>query len=88
MNAYLLENKTMCFVISKIKLFIINNGKSKIIQIDNGNEFDNMEMRIYCENNKIKFINSSPYHPKTNGAVETILKISNERKFWFRNWTE
>ena len=78
MNAYLLKNKTMSLVISKIKLFIINNGKSKIIQTDNGKEFDNMEMRIYCENNNIKFIKSSPYHPQTNGAVEIIHKLEQE----------
>ena len=78
MNAYLLKNKTMSLVISKIKLFIINNGKSKIIQTDNGKEFDNMKMRIYCENNNIKFIKSSPYHPQTNGAVEIIHKLEQE----------
>ena len=68
----------MSLVISKIKLFIINNGKSKIIQTDNGKEFDNMKMRIYCENNNIKFIKSSPYHPQTNGAVEIIHKLEQE----------
>ena len=37
-----------------------------------------MEMRIYCENNNIKFIKSSPYHPQTNGAVEIIHKLEQE----------
>ena len=49
MNEYLLKNKTMFLVIWKIKLLVVKNGKSKIIQIDNGKEFDNMEMRIYIK---------------------------------------
>ena len=35
----------MSLVISKIKMFITNNGKSKIIQSDNGKEFYNFEMK-------------------------------------------
>jgi hypothetical protein len=78
LNAYLLKNKTMDLVISKIKLFIVNNGKCKIIQSDNGKEFDNIQMKIFCENSNIKFIKSSPYHPETNGTVEVIHRYENE----------
>lgn len=52
----------MTLVISKIKLFITNNGLCKIIQTDNGKEFNNSEMIIFCENNNIKYVKSSPYH--------------------------
>ena len=75
LNAYLLKNKTMDLVISKIKLFIVNNGKCKIIQSDNGKEFDNIQMKIFYENSNIKFIKSSPYHPETNGAVRDDFDI-------------
>jgi hypothetical protein len=68
----------MDLVISKIKLFIVNKGKCKIIQSDNGKEFDNIQMKIFCENSNIKFIKSSPYHPETNGAVEVIHRYENE----------
>ena len=78
LNAYLLKNKTMDLVISKIKLFIVNKGKCKIIQSDNGKEFDNIQMKIFCENSNIKFIKSSPYHPETNGTVEVIHRYENE----------
>ena len=68
----------MPLVLSKIKLFINNNGICKIIQTDNGKEFDNTQMKLFCENNNIKFIKSSPYHPQSNGSVEIITKIECE----------
>lgn len=74
MNAFLLKNKSMTSVITKIKLFINNNGKCKLLQSDNGKEFDNREMPIFCENEDIKYIKSAPYHPQINGAVEIIHK--------------
>ena len=52
-NSFLLVNKTMALVLSKIKLFINNNGIYKIIQTDNGKEFDNAQMKLFCENNNI-----------------------------------
>ena len=64
----------MALVISKIKIFCNNNGNCRILQSDNGKEFDNAEMRLFCENNNIKYIKSSPYHPQTNGSVEIIHK--------------
>ena len=71
----------MKLVLSKIKLFIDNNGKCKIFQSDNGKEFYNAELKIFCENNDINFIKSSPYHPQTNGQVEAIHKQESEFLF-------
>ena len=78
MNAFLLINKTMDLVISKIEYFIMNNGVCKILQNDNGKEFDNSRIRIFCENNNIKYIRSTPYHPQSNGSVEILHKIECE----------
>ncbi len=44
----------------------------------NGKEFDNAEMRLFCQNNNIKYIKSSPYHPQTNGSVEIIHKLEKD----------
>ena len=73
-------------VVTKIKFFINNNGKFKIIHQDNGREFDNKEMRIFCENEDIHYIESSTYHPQTSGVVEIIHKIKKkylEKIFYF-----
>ena len=77
MNAYLIKNKSKTSVITKIKIYINNNGKNKLLQSDKGKKFDNREMHIFCENENIKYIKSAPYHPKTNGVVEIIHKLSN-----------
>ena len=54
--SYLLPDKSMKLVLSKIKLFILNFGKCKIFQTDNGIEFKNKELRFYLENENIKQI--------------------------------
>ena len=46
----------------------------KILQTDNGKEFDNQYIKHYCIENDIKLIHSSPYHPQTNGSVEVTHK--------------
>ena len=46
----------------------------KILQTDNGKEFDNQYIKHYCIEYDIKLINSSLYHPQTNGSVEFTHK--------------
>ena len=62
----------MKLVLSKIKLFILNFGKCKIFQTDNGKEFKNKELRLYLENENIKQIFSRVYHPQSIWAVEAF----------------
>ena len=49
-------------------------GKPVIFQTDDGKEFDDQFLKIYCADNDIKLINSSPYHSKTNDTVEVTQK--------------
>ena len=44
----------------------------QIIQADNGGEFSNATLRTFCQNNNIKLILSTTYHPKSNGKVERM----------------
>ena len=44
------------------------------MQVDNGTEFKNKLLETYCNNNNIKLVHSSPYHPQTNGVVEIVHK--------------
>ena len=71
---YLLNTKEGPDVLKKIEIFIENFGKPTILQTDNGKEFDNHYLNNYCNDNGIKLIHSSPYHPQTNGAVEVTHK--------------
>ena len=74
LNSYLLKNKTSELVVSKIKSFIRSNGKCEIFQTDNGKEFNNIILKTFLENNNIKYLRSSPYHPQSNGCCEAVHK--------------
>ena len=88
---YLLKNKTKEEVLKKIELFCELFGIPKILQTDNGGEFKNNIIENFCNENNIKLIHSSPYHPQTNGSVEATHKeiqkyicmeyLKNKKKF-------
>ena len=59
---------------NKIEIYWENFGFPKILQVDNGTEFTNNLLDNYCENNNIRLIHSSPYHPQTNGVCEAVHK--------------
>ena len=56
LSCYLLTDKTMVNVVSKIKMYILNFGKCKIFQTDNGAEFKNAELKTFLDNEGIKLI--------------------------------
>ena len=74
MCSYLLKKKSADLVLAKIKSFIRSNGTCDIFQTDNGKEFNNQILKIYLENNNIKFLRSSPYHHQSNGCREDVHK--------------
>ncbi|MES9879582.1 MAG: DDE-type integrase/transposase/recombinase, partial [Sedimenticola sp.] len=45
-------------------------GTPSIIQCDNGGEFKG-QVLTYCAKHRIKVINSSPYHPQSQGKIES-----------------
>ena len=51
-----------------------NFGMPKILQTDNGKEFDIQYIKYYCVEYDIKLIHSSLYHPQTNGSIEVTHK--------------
>ena len=73
-GGYLLKTKTADEVLNKIEIYCENFGFPKILQVDNGTEFTNNLLDNYCENNNIRLIHSSPYHPQTNGVCEAVHK--------------
>ena len=61
---FLLKNKTKTLVNSKIKIFINNNDPRKIIKTNQELEIENIQVKLFYENNKIQYITSSVKHPK------------------------
>lgn len=49
------------------------------IQSDNGREFVNNTMSMYCADHGIKHLTSMPHHPQMNGAAEQLVGIVKEK---------
>ena len=71
---YILNNKRADSVLGKIKDFINKFGKPKSIQTDNGKEFTNALLNKYCDELEIKLFHGRPYHPQSQGTVESFNK--------------
>jgi transposase InsO family protein len=69
-----LKTKSAEEILLKIDNYIQSFGEPKIFQSDNGSEFSNRLLKNYCTENNIKLVFSSPYHPKSNGACESVHK--------------
>ncbi|XP_070029905.1 uncharacterized protein [Nicotiana sylvestris] len=67
-------------------------GVPKVIITDNGANLNSDLMREVCQRFKITHCNSTPYHPKANGAVEAanknIKKILRKMVEGSRQWHE
>ena len=73
-KTYLMKTKSSEEVLKYLKSFINEIGTPHIIQTDNGGEFTAKIIKNYLKEKKILFINSSAYHPQTNGVVEAFNK--------------
>ncbi|GJQ76524.1 hypothetical protein Trydic_g2227 [Trypoxylus dichotomus] len=51
---------------------------SKTIVSDNGPQLTSEEFEQFCKNNSITYICTTPYHPKTNGLAERVVKTFKE----------
>ena len=67
-----MNNKKAETVLGSIKDFIYKNGKPHILHTDNGKEFCNKLFEDYCNNNEIIIIRGRPYHPQSQGVVESF----------------
>lgn len=61
-------------VIEKLRSFCATFGLIKTLVSDNGSCFTSEEFRAFCQNNGIKHITGAPYHSRTNGQAEIVVK--------------
>lgn len=73
-NAYILSNKKADRILGHVKEFIFTNGKCNKLHSDNGKEFCNSIFNKYCNDNGINHICGRPYHPQSQGCVESFNK--------------
>jgi len=68
----LIENKEAETVTARLE-YIFNFFRApKILQTDNGKEFDNPILNNMCKRKNVKLIHGSPYHPQSQGVVEKL----------------
>lgn len=66
-------------VVSMLDCIVNQFGTPKVIQSDNGQNFTSKEVKEFAEFHQIKLINSTVYHPQTNGLVERLNGIIKTR---------
>lgn len=71
---YILNNKRADTILCYIKDFINKYGKPNGLQSNNGKEFRNSLLSDYCKENGIKFFYGLPYHPQSQGVIESFNK--------------
>lgn len=89
-----LSNKSPRNVLKCLKNIFSEHGYPSIVQCDNGTEFKG-DLPAFLAKHSIKLINSSPYHPQSQGKVErnnsllkrklNFLKVANNRG---SNWAK
>ena len=67
-----LTNKKSKTVLKVIWECLKITGKPTILQTDNGGEFNNELLKKFLEQNNIQYVRGSPYHPQSQGAVESF----------------
>ena len=71
---YCIPDKSMETVFLKIKQAFAQFMPPKILHTDNGAEFKNKLIKSYWEGKGINFVNGTPGHPQSQGAIEAFNK--------------
>ena len=71
---YCIPDKSMDTVFLKIKQAFAQFMPPKILHTDNGAEFKNKLIKSYWEGKGINFVNGTPGHPQSQGAIEAFNK--------------
>ena len=58
----------------KLRILFATHGNPTSVVTDNASIFISAEMKKFWQNNGIRHITSSPYHPATNGLAEHAIQ--------------
>ena len=75
----LMEKTTAAKVIHKFGKWFARYGYPRQVFSDNGPKFCSKELKDFFQGKGIRFINSTPYHPKTNGTAERLIRTLKDR---------
>ena len=71
----LLKNTNSSAVIKLLKAQFSHHGIPDVLVTDNGPQFISREFSEFATQWKFQHVTSSPYHPKSNGKAESVVKI-------------
>ena len=74
MTSIPVKENTAINALLAIKEFCAYVGNPKILQTDNGLEYNNDLIDGFCRDNNIIHIKSRPHHPQSNGVIEVVHK--------------
>ena len=72
--AKVIKDKKQETILKSLKGFFSTHYYPDMLHSDNGKEFDNELIKGYLNSHKIKYIKGSPYHPQSQGSVESFNK--------------
>ncbi len=67
-----IENKTGRLVVAVVRRFFLLFGAPRILQADNGPEFQ-QELAVLCQEFNVMLIHSSPHHPQSQGIFLHVM---------------
>ncbi|XP_054279081.1 uncharacterized protein K02A2.6-like [Macrosteles quadrilineatus] len=74
-----MDRTTTAALVNRLRTWFSRYGVPKKIVSDNGTPFTSHEFKSFCKDNNICHVTSAPYHPKTNGLVERIIRTFKSR---------
>lgn len=74
-----LKVTTSSSIIQRLRSWFARYGVPAEIVTDNGRQFVSQEIRSFFEQNGIRHIRTTPYHPRSNGLVERLIKTVKRR---------
>ena len=73
-EVFIMTSATSSKTIELLRTLFSSYGLPEQIVTDNGSQFISTEFQEFMQNNGIKHIRSSPYHPSSNGQVERFVQ--------------
>jgi len=79
LEVFKLRNVTSEDIIRCFQRLFASYGICRIIVSDNGPQFCSREFRNFCNQNGIKHIRTTPYHSRSNGLAERVIRTFKQR---------
>ena len=70
-----MKNATSAATVRYLKQLIAQFGIPETIVLDNGTQFVSAEFKEFCRMNGIRHVQTTLYHPSSNGLVERAVQV-------------